>query len=173
MTNPVFSQPRAALGDILGAVRTRLSTVTGIPAGRIRYVARRKDDNLPSFDADQQILLRDRGFITTGGNNDPQDYRIYRKLGVMIRTRNELSEADDDESWLTNAALGNAAFEDLAFESLNNFLPLGSNGVPLLFEEMKIEPGTARLADGAGWGAVELEYRMGTSLPMPPEFTVP
>lgn len=147
------------------ALEVSLSDELTLPAARVRFVAKRRDNQLPPLDGDRDVLLRDRGFSVVGGIEDRHDHRIFRRLGVLLRTRNELGEGDSDDAWAKHATLGNIVWEEAVLNALQNFLPEDDDLNTLLFEPMKLEPGEGRVAEGDGWGGVEVVFRVGITLP--------
>src|ERR1043166_230686 len=99
---------RSSLTAIIPRLRTQLAAVTGLPEGRVRYVARQQ--KTPHFSAPRELLIEDAGFEAARGNSDRHDCRLLRRLAGTIRTRCELGEADADEPWALGADEGNIAF---------------------------------------------------------------
>jgi hypothetical protein len=108
------TQIRTSLATILTRLKTLLvaDTTLNIPAERVLLTVRRK---LPHFQADQDIVLRPRGFSVMAKVTDHAgrwQTTLKRRLDVTCRTRLGIDEADRDEDWLTDEAYGHIAFEE-------------------------------------------------------------
>jgi hypothetical protein len=155
---------RSSLTAIIPRLRTQLAAVTGLPEGRVRYVARQQ--KTPHFSAPRDLLIEDAGFEGDPGNSDRHDCRLLRRLAVTIRTRCELGEADADEPWALDADEGNIAFEELVIDAVQNFFPEDDDRNILTYEPMKVLRGEVRKREKDGWGEVRLVFHAGNESPM-------
>jgi hypothetical protein len=155
---------RSSLNAVFASIKAYLAEETGLAAEFVRIIARRQRP--PKLIAGQDILLRDRGFTVDGGNSDRHDCRIWRKLGVVIRTRYELDQAGSDEIWMTDLVEGNVVAEEEVMDALINHQPADEDDNHLLFEPMKLLGGETRDREADGWGEVELHFSMAIELPL-------
>ncbi len=117
---------RSGFNAIILACKQQLITVAGIPEECILIVARGK---VPHFQADQDVVLRAKGFQVRKEVTDQAglwDIRIRRKIEARCRTRLALDDASRDEIRLTDLTLGHTAFEELVATTLMG----NPNGTP-------------------------------------------
>src|SRR5262249_38123679 len=126
---------RARLGQVLAAVKARIEFWKGIQdEGRVRVVARQQK-KLPHLVGDQDVLIRARGCDGVVGLRDRHDYRIRRRLSVVIRSRWEVDEADSDERWLVDDPSGASIWEEDVIDALvGDWIPEDADGNALLWE---------------------------------------
>lgn len=168
-TGPVVL--RSSLSRVLDAVKDWLVAQLGLPATRVLKVAR--DPRLvPHLNGDQDILLRPRGFTPVAANRGRDDCRIHRRLSVVIRSRLELDEADQDEKWLEHATGGAVVFEEDVLDALQGWLPEDANLSTLFFEPVFVLQGLdpdREIRSGKkmpDWGEVELVFALPIRLPL-------
>src|SRR5437016_1696688 len=113
---------RASLTDVINAAAAQVVLGTGLDPSRVLPIARRQ--KVPRFDADQDILLRFKGFRSQyPDHRDRHDCRLLHRLFVTIRTRFELGEFNDDAEWLTDSGKGNVVAWQAVLNCLQNFTP--------------------------------------------------
>lgn len=118
------AQIRGSFRTILARIRTQVVEWCGIPEERVLVAARGK---VPWFQADQDIVLRPRGFRVDKSWTDQAGRHatvLHRKLEVRIRTRLQTDEPNSDSLWLLDEANGHVALEELVIDALQEFLPI-------------------------------------------------
>jgi len=113
---------RASLASILKAIQSQLMTFTGFPVERVRISARWPDP-LAAV-GDQDLTIRPLGFKVQDKRNSRLETRVYRRIGVMIRTRLGTDYYESGQSWLTDPTLGHIPLEETVLDALLNFIPL-------------------------------------------------
>lgn len=152
------NQPlRIATRRIITACRDRLVNESVLPQDRIMMVAR-VGQLVPKFQADQELLLRPRGFtsmelqqiIVAAGEYDSQQRRV---LEVYLRVRKALDESDRDDHWLIDETDGYFDLEDAVVNALHMFWPHTASGDAMLAYPMRYFDSVApeKSAD-ATWG---------------------
>ncbi len=162
------TQRRASINEILPLIRQQLIDKAVIGKDRCYIVAR---DVVPHHQADQDILIRPRGFVVEGASRDPGGRvtcRIARHVAIICRTRLALDEPDRDPQWLTNATLGHFALEERVPDALEEFFPTDPAGNILTTECIRMlsgdDPRTWKESPPAGesqeWGTSVLVYEV-------------
>ncbi len=164
---------RTSLATILTRIKTLLiaDAALSIPAARVLVTVRRK---LPHFQADQDIVLRPRGFSVVAKITDQAgrwETTIKRRLDVTCRTRLGFDETDRDESWLTDGTYGHVAFEESVASFFQELYLTDADDNMLLHEPMLLMdgPDPEKEADDetAEWGQTTLSFEMVYDLAFP------
>jgi hypothetical protein len=118
---------------------------------------------MPHYQADQDIVVRFRGFsslesYTVGGGR--MDTRLARKLSIICRSRLRTDEENTDKNWFTDAAFGYLSLEDSLVDCLHLFLPSDINGNALLTMPMRVVGSSDVEEDQKepGWGFASVDF---------------
>lgn len=160
---------RSGFVAILQAVQAELADELGLDAARIHIVA---DRDQPRLDAEQDVLLWPRGFVSQQPDNDGGGRVttwLVRRLSVITRTRvGELDETGSNSILLTDATLGAFAFEESVLNILQDFFPEDSARNLLTVEPMRVltglDPGPAKKEPGWCDNLVDYEIRYAPAL---------
>lgn len=132
---------RCSLRGILTSIKAQLMDWLEIPAERVLVSVRKK---IPHFQADQDVVIRPRGFRIEKQITDEVgrwETTLRRRVDFVCRTRLGFDEDDRDESWLTDASYGHIALEELVVDAMQEFFPTDSAGNHLTREPMLLTDG--------------------------------
>lgn len=157
---------RSSLNDVMAAAARALVAKLPIDASRVKQVAR-PGGKVPTFDGDQDIVLRWRGWRVAKGHETRVDYRQYRRLEVILRTRSELDESGLDVAWLTDAVSGEVVFEEGVLNVLHGDYLYDESGNALTDEALAaVEGGDYDRVQSVGWGQVSTFFDVLVSPPL-------
>lgn len=163
---------RSKVSDIVDAVRQQLAAwgALGLPVERILVWAGR--DLPPHTQAEQDLVLKPRGMQPDRPITDAAgrvDFRVRRRLSVIVRTRSVVDDADRSQEWLEDPNAGHFAFEEAVVDALHDFFPADDAGNLLTIEPVKFvgsgDPEQETKAE-PGWGQSQLDFELFYELPL-------
>ncbi len=166
----MVDQIRSSMAEILPVIEARLQAVTGFPPERVLPWL---GDEAPHLQADQDLLLRLKGFTPTQpwqGGGGVYTTRIEETLEVTLRTRLALDEAGTSRAWLyggtdTAGTGGHLPLRNLVLSALQGFIPTDDTGNALVTNEMLLIPSARLQAEGGkkaptNWGEERLSWKV-------------
>lgn len=155
---------RSSLRPILAAIKAALVAGVPIPAERVLVSVRRK---VPHFQADQDIVIRPRGFRIDASQTDHTGRfltKIIRRIEFTCRTRLGFDETDRDESWLLDETYGHVALEERVIDVLQEFEATDEDGNGLQHGPMLLmdgpDPDKEADDDAGEWGYSTLVFEL-------------
>ena len=132
---------RSSLRGILSAIKAQIISGVPLPAARVLVSVRKQ---VPHFQADQDVVIRPRGFKIEKIITDQVgrwETTLRRRIDFTCRTRLGVDESDRDESWLQHASFGHILLEEKVVDAMQEFFPADASGNHLVREPMLLTDG--------------------------------